>query len=106
MGKYLVLWSQNPMMPFPTDPAEALKLYETLWAAMDGLMKKGEVSEFGWFMDGKSGYAIGESDAVTTFTNVSMFGSYFDMTVEPIIPYEVGKQANRALLKALMAATK
>ena len=106
MGKYLTLWTQNPMASWPTDPAEALQLNETFWAAMDGLMKKGEVSEFGWFMDGKSGYAIGEGDAVTTFTNVTMFSTYFDMTVEEIIPYEVGKQVNRARLKALMAAMK
>lgn len=94
------------MAPWPTNPAEALQLNETLWAAMDDLMKKGEVTAFGWFLDGKSGYAIGEGDAVTTFTNVTMFSTYFDMTVEEIIPYEVGKQVNRARLKALMAAMK
>ena len=77
------------MAPWPTDPAEALQLNETFWAAMDDLMKKGEVTEFSWFLDGKSGYAIGEGDVVTTFTNVTMFSKYFDMTVEEIIPYEV-----------------
>ena len=63
MGKYLTLWTQNPVAPWPTDPAEALKLNEVFWATMDGLMKKGEVTEFGWFLDGKSGYAIGEGDS-------------------------------------------
>ena len=106
MGKYLTLWTQSPMAPWPTGPAEALKLNEALWAAMDGLMKKGEVTDFGWFLDGKSGYAIGEGDSATMFANITMFGTYFDMTVEEIIPYEVGKQVNRAHLKALMAATK
>ena len=106
MSKYLTLWTQNPMASWPTDPAEALQLNEVLWATVDDLMKKGEITEFGWFMDGKSGYAISEGDAVTTFTNVSMFGTYFDMTVEEIIPYEVGKQVTRALLKELMASTK
>jgi hypothetical protein len=103
MGKYMALWTQNPNAPFPTDPAEALKLNEMLWATVDDLINKGEITEFGWFMDGKSGYAIGESDAVTTFKNVSMFGTYFDMTVEEIIPNEVGKQVKRAILQALMA---
>ena len=106
MGKYLTLWTQNPMAPWPTDPAEALKLNEALWTAMDDLMKNDEVTDFGWFLDGKSGCAIGEGDSVTTFTNVTMFSTYFDMTVKEIIPYEVGKQVNRARLKALMAATK
>jgi len=106
MGKYLTLWSLSPTASWPTDPAEALKLNEMLWASMDELMKKGEVTEFGWFLDTKSGYAIGETDAVTLFTNVNMFSTYFDMTVEEIIPYEVGKQVNRARLKALIAAKK
>jgi len=103
MGKYLTIWTLNPSTPWPQDPGEALKLNEMLWAAMDDLMKKGEIIDFGWFLDGKSGYAIGEGDSVTTFTNVNMFGTYFNMTVEEIIPYEVGKQVNRARLKALMA---
>jgi hypothetical protein len=106
MGKYLVLWTLSPTTPWPTDPAEALQLNETLWAGVDDLMKKGEITEMGWFMDTKSGYAIGESDAVTLFTNVNMFSAFFEMTVEEIIPYEVGKQVNRARLKALMAAKK
>jgi hypothetical protein len=106
MGKYLALWSQKPTAPWPTDPAEALKINEMLWAAVDELLKKGEITEFGWFMDTISGYAIGESNAVTLFTNVSMFSDFFDMTLEEIIPYEVGKQVHRARLKALMAAKK
>ncbi len=106
MGKYITLWTLNPNAPWPTDPAEALKVNEALWAAMDELMKKGEVTEFGWFLDAKSGYAIGEADAVTIFTNVNMFSTYFDVTVEEIIAYEVGKQVNRARLNALIAATK
>ena len=95
------MWTQNPTAPWPTDPAEALQLNEALWAAVDDLMKKGEVTEFGWFLDGTSRYAIGESDAVTIFTNVTMFSTYFNMTVEEIIPYEVGKQVNKANLKVL-----
>jgi hypothetical protein len=58
-----------------------------LWATVEDLKKKDEVTEFGWFLDGKSGYAIVESDVVILFTNVNMFSTYFDMTVEEIIPY-------------------
>ncbi len=106
MGKYLTVWTMNPNAPWPTNPADALKLNETFWAAMDGLMKKGEIIDFGWFMDGRSGYAIGEGDSVTVFKNINMFSAYFDMTVEEIIPYETGKQVNRAHYKALIAMAK
>jgi len=106
MGKFLTVWTQNPNAPWPTDPAEALKLNETFWVAMDDLMKKGEVVEFGWFLNGRSGYAIGEGDSVTVFKNINRFSTYFDMTVEEIIPYEVGKQVNRERLKEMIVAMK
>jgi hypothetical protein len=105
MGKFLTIWTQSPTAPWPTDPAEALKLNEMLWATVDGLLKKGEITDFGWFMDGRSGYAIGEGSSVTVFKNVNMFSTYFDMTVEEIIPYETGKEVNRARLNAIIAMT-
>lgn len=52
MGKYLTIWTQNPMAPWPTDPAAALQLNETFWTAMDDLMTKGQVLALGWFRDG------------------------------------------------------
>ncbi len=96
----------NPNTPWPTNPADALKLNETFWAAIDGLLKKVEIVEFGWFMDERSGYAIGEADSMTIFKNINMFSAYFNVTVEEIIPYEVGKQVNRVYYKALIAAMK
>ena len=84
------------------DPAEAMKLNETFWAAMDDLTKKGVV-EFGWLTDGKSGYAIGEADSVTVFKNINMFSAYFNRTVEKISTYETGKELNRTYKKARIA---
>jgi hypothetical protein len=71
---------------------------------MDDLMTTGPIPALGGFLDGRSGYALGEGDAVTTVTNVTMFSASFDMTVEKITPYEVGKQVNRARLNAVIAA--
>ena len=105
MGKYLILWTQNPMAPWPTDPAESLKLYETFWAMMDGLMKKGDVKELCWFLNTTSGYAIGEGDSTTVLKNNSLFSLYFNMKVQEAIPYETGKQVLRASLKAVIEAT-
>jgi len=70
-----------------------------MWAGIDGLLKKGEVKEFGYFADGKSGYAIGEGDTVSAFRDVSMFSPYYEFEVNEIIPYEKGKEVLRALMK-------
>ena len=106
MARFLVLWRTNPVAPWPTDPSEALELNEKMFAAIDDLIKKGEVKEFGYFPDGTSGYAIGEGEATDAFRNVSMFQPYILGEVHGIIPYEKGKEITIALLKARIAAAK
>ena len=100
MARFLVLWCSNPVAPWPTNPEEYLKLNERMWAGMDNLIKKGEIKEFGYFADGRSGYAIGEGETADTFRNVSMFLPYVQCEVHEIIPYEKGKEIERTLLKA------
>jgi hypothetical protein len=76
------------------------------WAGIDDLIKKGIVKEFGFFLNGTSGYAIGEGESADTFRNVSMFLPYWESEVHEIIPFEKGKEILRGLLKAQIAATK
>ena len=106
MARFLVLWRVNPIAPFPTDPSKTLELDEKIWAALDGLMKKGEVEEFGVFVDGYSGYAIGKGETVDVYRDVTMFHPYFLAEVHEIIPLEKQKEIIRALLKAQIAAAK
>jgi len=77
VARFLVIWHQNPVAPSPTDPSEAAKLNEKIFAAMDDLVKKGEVEEIGPFSDGISGYAILKGDPTDVYRNVSMFLPYF-----------------------------
>ena len=106
MARFLALWRVNPTAPFPTDPSKALELNEKMWAAIDGLMKKGEIEEFGVFPDGYSGYAIGKGETVDVYRNVSMFHPYILAEVHEIIPYEKQKEVIRVLYKAQIAAMK
>jgi hypothetical protein len=93
----------NPMAPWPKDPDEAAKLREKMWAGIDSLLKKGEVKEFAYFLDGTSGYAIGEGEIADIFRDVSMFTPYYVSEVHEIMPYEKGKEILRALWKAQTA---
>jgi hypothetical protein len=81
-----------------------LGLDEKMWTVMDGLIKKGEIEEFGFFPDGNSGYVIGKGEAVDTFRNSSMFLPFVCGEVHEVIPYEKGKETMRAMLKAQIAA--
>jgi len=106
MARYLIIWSQNPMAPFPMDPEGSLALNEKMWAALDDLMKKGILSDFGFFLDGTSGYAIGEGTGEVVFKNVSMFLPFMKSEVHEIISYEKGKELGREVAKALIEAAK
>jgi len=106
MARYLVLWQNNPVAPWPTDPSEALKLNEKMYATMDDLIKKGEIEEFGWFPDANSGYVISEGESVDIFRRSSMFQPYIIAEHHEIIPYEKGKEISMAVAKAKIEAAK
>lgn len=48
IGRFLVLWRQNPVAPWPKDPSEVAKLNEKMYAGVDDLIAKREIVEFGW----------------------------------------------------------
>ncbi len=106
MARYLILWRQNPVAPWPADPTEALKLTERMFAAMDDLMKKGEIEEFGWFQDANSGYVISKGESADVFRRANMFQPYIRSKVREIIPYEKGKEIELAVAKARIEAAK
>lgn len=106
MARFLIFWHRNPIAPWPTDLVEYSKLMEKMWAGIDGLMKKGEIKEFCFFLDGTSGYLIGEGEGTDAFRGNSRFLPYFEMEVQEIIPYEKGKEISRALIKAQIEAAK
>jgi hypothetical protein len=106
LARYLVLWSINPAAPWPEDPVESAKLTEKLWMGIDRLIKKGTIKEFGYFMDGLSGYSIAEGDSVEAFKNVSMFSPFIECEVQEIIPYEKAKGALREVWKTMAEAMK
>lgn len=103
MARYLILWHRSPAAPWPKEPTEYAKALEKMWAGVDNLLKKGELREFEWFLDGKSGYAIGEGEPTTVLRDVSMFIPYEEFEIHEIISYEKGKQAIRECWKALAA---
>jgi len=106
MARYLILWRMNPLAPWPTDSSKTLELNEKMWAGIDDLIKKGKIKEFGSFLDGTSGYAIGESEATDIFQGANRFMPYILCEVHEIIPYEKQKEIVRALCKAQIEAAK
>ena len=106
MTRMLTLWRINLLAPWPKDPAEAIKLREKMWSAIEDLMKKGIIKEFGYFLNGTSGYTIGEGDISEAFKDVSMFLPYYEQEVHEVVSYEKGKEILRAVAKAQAEAAK
>jgi len=105
MAKYLTLWHLNPMA-VPLDPAEHVKLNEMMYAMMDNMLKTGDITEFGFFLEGGAGYTMSEGESADTFRKVT--GFFPVITVEPreIIPYETGKEILRGVFNELAEAAK
>jgi hypothetical protein len=106
VARFLVLWRQNPDAPAPTDPSESLELNKMMFAGIENLMESGEIEEFGFFADGRSGYSIGKGETIDTFRNVSMFLPYVHCEVHEIIPFKKGKETAIAVMETIIGLTK
>ncbi|MGB8311397.1 MAG: hypothetical protein WCE81_05995 [Halobacteriota archaeon] len=106
MAKYLVLWRLSPTAPWPTDPAEVIKLNEMLFAAADNLIKAGVIKEHGFFLAG-GGYTIYEIESLEAFRVAQMLHPFVEaVKVEEMVPYERGKEIVREAWTAKAEAMK
>jgi len=99
MAKFLGLWNVNPMAPMPTEPAEQLNFTE-LRAAMDYLLQTGEVKEFGFFLDRKSGYVIAAGESKDEVSRSFSFYPFIESEVRELALYKTGKEVVSRVLKA------
>ena len=67
MAKYLTSWRSNPNAPWPSDPIESAKLTEMMFAGIDDGLRNGQILEFGFFLNGRAGYAIAAGEAKDQF---------------------------------------
>ena len=112
MARFLVLWRTNPaaISLTPVDPSERLKMLEMEYAAIEDLMKKGQIEEFSFFADtnegGPYGYGIAKGDITEVARIAWMFAPHCLMEIHEIIPYEKGKQIRMELMKAMVEAAR
>lgn len=100
MSRYLALWRWNTAAQWPTDPSESLKLTENMYAAIDDLIKKGEIEELGFFPDGGSAYAICKGESTDIYRISGMLQPYMLSEVHEIIPWEKVKEIVKAMIEA------
>ena len=92
MPKYMVLYKANPSV-WPTDPKQALRVLEQVFAGADYLFKGGTFKEVGWFTP-TDGYGIFEADSKEKVLElVEPFFPYYSQDIHEIVSWERGKQA-------------
>jgi hypothetical protein len=106
MARFLSLWRISPSGPWPTDPTENAKVYETIFAAIDSLVEKGEMLEFGFFQGATSGYAISTGEAKDSFRRAFSFHPFIEVEGREMVSYETGKEVIRGVLKDKVEAMK
>jgi hypothetical protein len=106
MAKFLSLWHLNLMAPWPADPVENAKVFEMLYAGMDEHLKAARIKEFGYFLDGTSGYLIGEGESIDAFRGALSFYPFIVGEPREIVPHEIGRAVMREVMKAKAEAMK
>ncbi len=105
MAKFLTLWRLSPTAPWPTDPAEIIKLNEMLFAGTDSLLQTGVLKEHGFFLDGASGYTIMETESTEVLRAAQVLSPFIEVVkVEEIVSYESGKEIVRGAWKNALLA--
>jgi len=97
VARMISFWRLNLAAPMPADPAQLLTMQEQYWAIMDGLIKKGEIEEFGFFPDACTGYVISKGETADYFRNASMFLPFAIKLIHEIIRYHKGKEIARTI---------
>jgi hypothetical protein len=67
MAKFLVLWRRNLLAPWPTDPAQLVKMMEQMFGSMERGKQDGSLKEWGRFLDSELGYTIAEGTSADVF---------------------------------------
>jgi len=92
MPKYMVLYHTNPER-WPTDPKQALAIWEATAKGADQLLKMGMAKEIGWFTN-LEGYTVFEAESKEKVLEmVTPFFPFFSETIHEVVPYEKGRDA-------------
>lgn len=97
MTKYLATWKLNPNASWPKDPKEYAKIIEELWAGVGMLMKKGELLDWGAFINTNEGYSIFEGDVESVMKGTMMFYPWVIMEPRAVLSLEETSKNTREL---------
>jgi len=91
MTKFLVLWQNNMLAPWPADRREVEENAVAMFEAIDRYVDGEIVTENAFFADAESGCFVFQGTTEDLFNMTSMFSPFVKYEVQEMIPYELGK---------------
>lgn len=98
MAKYLGIWRINGTA-LPSDPAKQMQGIEMILGQIETALKEGQIEEFGFFLNGSSGYAIVNGETADAFGAAISFFPWMESEVHEMVPFETGKEITKQVIK-------
>ena len=97
MAKYLITWESNMSM-MPTDPKEQAAMRMKLLEMTKQNLKEGKISDWGIFLGGYKGYAIGQGSATDMAIGTAQFSPYVTFNVQEVLSVDEMLEAMKSLM--------
>jgi len=97
MAKYLITW-ESDMSKVPTDPKERVAMRMKMLEMTKQNLKEGKISDWGIFLGGYKGYAIGEGNAIDMAIGTAQFSPYVTFNVQEVLSVDEMLEAAKSLM--------
>ena len=97
MAKYLITW-ESDISRVPADPKERVAMRMKMLEMTKQNLKEGKISDWGIFLGGYKGYAVGEGSAVDMAIGTAQFSPYVTFNVEEVLSVDEMLEATKSLM--------
>jgi len=98
MAKYLITW-ESDMSRVPTDPKERAAMRMKMLEMTKQNLKEGKISDWGIFLGGYKGYAIGQGSAIDMAIGTAQFSPYVTFNVQEVLSVDEMLKAMKSLME-------
>ncbi len=98
MAKYFMTWEADEHL-WPIDSKEQAALGMKLGKLIQRATKEGKLSDWGIFIGGDRGYAIGEGNAVELYAELQQYHPYIDFMVHQVLSIDEMMKAQKSRMR-------
>ena len=95
MAKYFMTWEADEHL-WPINSKEQAALAMKLGELVQRAMKEGKIVDWGIFVGGDRGYAIGEGNAVELYAELQEYHPYIDFMVHQVLSIDELMEAQKS----------